>query len=349
MKEALLPVVLITAFCACLSSPPPQLALKHRENKTLRQRILAFVGSPIPDSEGDLVKLGKKLKKNNIALDIVSFGETDDNEAKLAALMDNANSADNSCVSTDKVRAPFAPFLACSPACAPLFNRHLLTIPAGVQLLSDQIISSPILMDSDAAGPSGSGGAGGGGGGGGGGQFEFGVDPSMDPELAMALRMSLEEEQARQRASEGGPASTAPELASVSENAAQESAAASSSTAGAPANTTAAAPGLPGTGSLIQPGAEAITGEGPAAHNQGEEDMLQRALALSKGGAGAASDSRDEDVAMGEGAGPGPGPGPGASAGGDDEEDDEDMDEEDAIARAIEMSLKKESAGGGTK
>jgi len=29
------------------------------------------------------------------------------------------------------------------------------------------------------------------------GGFEFGVDPSMDPELAMALRMSFEEEQNR--------------------------------------------------------------------------------------------------------------------------------------------------------
>ncbi len=43
-------------------------------------------------------------------------------------------------------------------------------------------------------------GAGGGGGGGGGDGFaDFGgVDPNMDPELAMALRVSMEEERARQ-------------------------------------------------------------------------------------------------------------------------------------------------------
>ena len=29
--------------------------------------------------------------------------------------------------------------------------------------------------------------------------FEFGFDPSMDPELALALRMSLEEDEARQK------------------------------------------------------------------------------------------------------------------------------------------------------
>lgn len=34
--------------------------------------------------------------------------------------------------------------------------------------------------------------------------YEFGVDPNLDPELAMALRVSLEEERARQIATGGG-------------------------------------------------------------------------------------------------------------------------------------------------
>ena len=33
-----------------------------------------------------------------------------------------------------------------------------------------------------------------------GGEFDFGVDPNLDPELALALRMSMEEERARQEA-----------------------------------------------------------------------------------------------------------------------------------------------------
>ena len=37
----------------------------------------------------------------------------------------------------------------------------------------------------------------------GGGGFEFGVDPNDDPELALALRVSMEEQRARQQA-EGG-------------------------------------------------------------------------------------------------------------------------------------------------
>lgn len=53
----------------------------------------------------------------------------------------------------------------------------------------------------------------GGGGDSGGGAFEFGVDPSADPELALALRMSMEEEKARQeketKAKEGAAAKEA--------------------------------------------------------------------------------------------------------------------------------------------
>jgi hypothetical protein len=75
-----------------------QLALKHRENKSLRQRILVFVGSPLPDEEAELVKLGKKLKKNNVAVDVVNFGETEENLAKLNAFIESVNSGENSCV-----------------------------------------------------------------------------------------------------------------------------------------------------------------------------------------------------------------------------------------------------------
>lgn len=174
-------------------------------------------------------------------------------------------------------------------------------------MLSDQVISSPILMDSDGAGPSGSGG------GGSGGNFEFGVDPSMDPELALALRMSLEEEQARQRAVDG--TSAAPDLAAVPEATEETPLLADDS---APL----AASVLPSRGSLVLPGADPITGTGPAATDESEEALLQQAIALSK--AGIVDSIHDEDVEMGDNA----------------EDDDEDMDEEEAIARAIEMSLK---------
>lgn len=81
-----------------------QLALKHRENKNLRQRIIVFVGSPLDGPGADeksMIKLAKKLKKNNVAVDIISFGdgiEEPDAEGKtvLKSFMENVSSADNS-------------------------------------------------------------------------------------------------------------------------------------------------------------------------------------------------------------------------------------------------------------
>ncbi|EPQ30813.1 uncharacterized protein PFL1_01712 [Pseudozyma flocculosa PF-1] len=273
------------------------LALKHRQNKNQRQRVIVFVGSPVANSEQDLVKLGKRLKKNNVAVDIVNFGEDEENEDKLSKFIEAINSGDNS---------------------------HLLSIPAGPQLLSDIILTSPILQEeggeSGGAGPSGSGG------GGGGNQFEFGVDPSMDPELAMALRMSLEEEQARQRAAENASGTQGSTLPTVSEGAESSAIAA----VAAPSAST----GLAGSGSMVAHGAEAITGEGANADDESEEAMLQKAIALSQAGAG------DEDVEMAA-ADPDAGKGSGKAvvAGQHEGDEDEEMDEDEAIARAIEMSL----------
>ncbi|ODQ66538.1 hypothetical protein NADFUDRAFT_45973 [Nadsonia fulvescens var. elongata DSM 6958] len=145
------------------------LALKHRQNKIQRQRIIVFVGSPVEEDIKDLVKLAKKMKKNNIAVDFINFGEEGENTEKLEKFIENVNSGDNS---------------------------HLVTVPPGPLLLSDTVASSPII--SEEADFAGLGGVGDASGGVAGDSFEFGVDPSIDPELALALRMSMEEEKARQ-------------------------------------------------------------------------------------------------------------------------------------------------------
>ena len=147
-----------------------QLALKHRQNKTQRQRIIIFVASPILESSQKLVQLAKKVKKNNVAVDIINFGEFEQNTSLLETFIQNVNSSDNS---------------------------HLLTVPPGGYLLSDFIASSPILSGEDGVGGGGIGGSMSNMNGSGGDQFEFGIDPNMDPDLAMALKMSLEEEKAR--------------------------------------------------------------------------------------------------------------------------------------------------------
>jgi len=147
-----------------------QLALKHRINKAGGQRIIMFVGSPIEEDMKELTKVGTKLKKNNVAVSVIMLGEVDTNLEKLEAFVDKVNSNDNS---------------------------HLVQVPPGV-IPSDAIRSSPIMGDQMLnAGE---------GGGGGGGLFEEygGVDPARDPELAMALRASMQEnrdaEEARAKA-----------------------------------------------------------------------------------------------------------------------------------------------------
>lgn len=119
------------------------------------------------------MKLAKKMKKSGISIDIIAFGElSDDTTRKLQAFSDNVQSAEGS---------------------------YLATIPPSANLLSDSLITTPIVGGEGASNAGGEGGSGGGGGGASGGNdFEFGVDPSVDPELALALRMSFEEEKARQ-------------------------------------------------------------------------------------------------------------------------------------------------------
>lgn len=154
------------------------LALKHRRNKNGAQRIVLFVGSPLTNAEvRSFVKAGKQLKKNNVFIDVIALGELGENEPKLRELVDAANGSSANDEGSER-------------------NCHLVTIPAGV-LPSDVLITSPIFRG-DA--PMGMGGDMGGSGGGGGDAFaEYGgVDPNMDPELAMALRVSMEEERARQ-------------------------------------------------------------------------------------------------------------------------------------------------------
>ncbi|RYP07050.1 hypothetical protein DL764_002773 [Monosporascus ibericus] len=142
------------------------LALKHRQNKAQRQRIMVFVCSPVDDDEKKLVSLAKKMKKGNIDVDFILFGEIDDDvQKKLEAFNNVVKGSDSS---------------------------HFIVAPADGRLLSDQLLATPILLGEGPAASA----AGGAGGGGDFGDFDF--DPNTDPELALALRMSMEEENARQ-------------------------------------------------------------------------------------------------------------------------------------------------------
>jgi 26S proteasome regulatory subunit N10 len=121
----------------------------------------------------ELVKLGKHLKKHNVAVDLVNFGHENtenENTEKLDAFI-QAVSSDN--------------------------NSKMVVIPPGPHNFVDMIVST-ILVDEQGNAPA----------------VPMagveGVDASMDPELAEAIRMSLEaererveREQQRQQASAG--------------------------------------------------------------------------------------------------------------------------------------------------
>lgn len=152
-----------------------QLALKHRQNAMQKQRIVVFVLSPITAPKEKLVRLGKLLKKNQVAVDVLNVGDEGDNTEKIDAFI-SAVEADGNC--------------------------QALHIPSGGPRLADAMMNSNICVDRDAAGAGGGGSAAmlGGRDIDGDADFPFGVDPAQDPELAMVLRMSMEEERARQEA-----------------------------------------------------------------------------------------------------------------------------------------------------
>lgn len=109
-----------------------------------------------------LVRLGKRLKKEKVSIDVINFGEEEVNQEKLSAFVDTVNGKDGS-------------------------SSHLVTVPPGT-MLHDALMSSPVILGEDGSGAiPGLG-------------MEFGVDPNEDPELALALRVSMEDQRARQEA-----------------------------------------------------------------------------------------------------------------------------------------------------
>lgn len=127
-----------------------------------------FNCSPITEDEKSLVKLAKKMKKNNVSIDFVAFGDLEsDTTKKLEAFIENVKGGDGS---------------------------HLAIIPPGPNLLSEELQLTPILGgEGTAAGAAGVGAEGAEGG-----AFGFEDAAENDPELAFALRLSLEEEKNRQ-------------------------------------------------------------------------------------------------------------------------------------------------------
>eukprot|EP00754_Rhynchopus_humris_P015253 Rhum_TRINITY_DN14432_c3_g1::Rhum_TRINITY_DN14432_c3_g1_i1::g.90913::m.90913/K03029/PSMD4, RPN10; 26S proteasome regulatory subunit N10 len=245
------------------------LGLKHRHGsaKNQRQRIVAFVGSKIGAGEKELVSMAKKLKKNSVCVDVVAFG-CDDNVELLKKFIETVNSKQQ-----DKDTS------------------NLLVVNEG-QSVADALLSSPILNPDGTANAGGDGDL-----------SAFGIDPNTDPELAMVLRMSLEEERARQekaKQEEGGGDKPA------------DSAAPAEATGEAPAAAAAAAPATQAAGGLSI-----------------EEEQMQRAMQMSM-----------QDGAPAE-TQPGPAAEAPATTTEAMEVDDEDLTEEQMMEMALKMSMEE--------
>lgn len=137
------------------------LALSHVKNTRSEKQVVVFCGSPILESQERLVQLAKALRKDDVGISVVSLGV---------------------------------------PANTPLLNKfvdavgrnaYLYVIPEGHAVLD--VLFTTALMGGDGAGvPAMGSGAGGP-------PTALGQDAD-DPQMAMALRASLEEEQRRQAA-----------------------------------------------------------------------------------------------------------------------------------------------------
>eukprot|EP00736_Rhodelphis_marinus_P001728 Rmarinus@m.2106 len=247
-----------------------QLALKHRQNKHQRQRIILFVGSPVKPDAKALASLGAKLKKNSVAVDVVSFGEEAENTEKLESFINAVNNSDNS---------------------------HLVTIPPGPHVLSSILMQSPVLRSGGEEGEPSAGGAGGADGGSG---FQFDVDPNIDPELALALRISLEEARAQQERE----ARAAQDAAGDGEAQAATGTAATPPGEGEPTTPAPDAAAAPAAPAHMEVDEAAEAGGDDGSDGMDEDEMLRQAVAMSMGagdmglgdGAGDDDGGMDEDM-----------------------------------------------------
>jgi len=101
-----------------------QLSLKHRMNKNAKPRVVIFCGHPLEEDVAEYERLGKRLRQNNVAIDVINFANPD-NVIKLQALVEAANKNDNS---------------------------HFLDVPMGVSMITDVLFTSPILQGDDFGG-----------------------------------------------------------------------------------------------------------------------------------------------------------------------------------------------------
>lgn len=145
----------------CIAVRIAHLALRHRQLRHQKMRIVCFVGSPIMDEDKALTDLAKHLKKEKVSVDVINFGENDANHQKLSDFIDTLNGKGGG-------------------------SSHLVSVPPGA-VLHDSLVTSPVVAGEHGGNlASSSLGLG------------FGLDASEDPDLLYALRVSMEDQRMRQ-------------------------------------------------------------------------------------------------------------------------------------------------------
>jgi 26S proteasome regulatory subunit N10 len=167
----------------CVGVQVAHLALKHRQNKHQRMRIVLFIGSPLNDELEALRAVGKKLRKCNVAVDVVSFGDVEANREKLDAFVASVNKNNNSNLVVVEPGANLSDVL-CGTA---IFNQDGPATGSGFAAAAAAAQSQAAMQGFEGMGDMG--------------------DMGDDPALMMALRISLEEERARQEAADAAGAS----------------------------------------------------------------------------------------------------------------------------------------------
>lgn len=147
--------------------------MKQRQNTNQKQRIVAFVGSPLNSNttKESLKDLGLIMKKNGVAIDLIDFGT--ENRGNTEILNELINAIDTEA-----------------------HPSRLITIESegnnGIFLLDSLKSKVPELFNRSSSSSTNNNS-------GDNSENGFDFDPELDPELAMALKLSMEEEVNRQK------------------------------------------------------------------------------------------------------------------------------------------------------
>jgi 26S proteasome regulatory subunit N10 len=157
-----------------------QIILKTRPNPNQRQRIVLFIASPLQPDHIDpaaLLQLGKQLRKNGVAVDVVGLAGNDNpGNARIIEPFIDAVNVGAELDDGERVS-------------------RFLDVPSGESVL-DAVNVHLAGATTAAQGMA----------------QDYEDAEEMDPELAMALKMSLEEEMARQAKDVGGGAGASEDI-----------------------------------------------------------------------------------------------------------------------------------------